>query len=121
IAVGHVCCALLVADEDVVDGELAQRVIHGQDCAAWIAEDGRHSLACQCGPYDLCAGKARRRGEVTLCGLCFCGASHGVLLVSYQLSAISYQLSDLCFVRACDSTSDDYHVYCPELQLIPGP
>ena len=41
VAVGHVRCALLVADQDVMDGKLAQRVVDGQDGSAGIAEDGR--------------------------------------------------------------------------------
>ena len=39
VAVGHVRGALLVADEDVVDGELAQGVVGGEDGSAGVAED----------------------------------------------------------------------------------
>ena len=39
VAVGHVRGALLVADEDVVDGELAQGVVDGEDGSAGVAED----------------------------------------------------------------------------------
>ena len=40
VAVGHVRGALLVADQDVMDGELAQSVVDGEDGSAGIAEDG---------------------------------------------------------------------------------
>jgi hypothetical protein len=38
VAIGHVGSALLVADEDVMDGELAQRVVGGEDGSAGITE-----------------------------------------------------------------------------------
>ncbi len=57
VAVGHVRGALLVAHENVVDGELAQRVVDGQDGAAGIAEDGGDALAGEGGPEDLGAGE----------------------------------------------------------------
>ena len=41
VAVGHVRGALLVADEDVVDRELAQGVVGGEDGSAGVAEDRR--------------------------------------------------------------------------------
>ena len=56
VAVGHVRGALLVADEDVVDGELAQRVVGGQDGSAGIAEDGGDALADEGGPDDFGSG-----------------------------------------------------------------
>ena len=56
VAVGHVRGALFVADEDVVDGELAQRVVSGQDGPAGIAEDGGDALADEGGPDDFCSG-----------------------------------------------------------------
>jgi hypothetical protein len=52
--------ALLVADEDVVDGELAQRVVRprGQDGSAGIAEDGGDALADpEGGPEDFGSGE----------------------------------------------------------------
>ncbi len=61
IAVGHVRGALLVADQDVMNGELAQRVVGGQDGSAGIAEDGGDAFAYQCGPQDLRAGEAGGR------------------------------------------------------------
>ena len=57
VAVGHVRGALLVADEDVVDGELAQRVVGGQDGSAGIAEDGGDAFADEGCPDDFCAGE----------------------------------------------------------------
>ena len=66
VAVGHVRRALLVAHEHVMDGELAQRVVGGQDGAAGIAEDVRDALAHQRGPEDFSAGEAGGRGEVSV-------------------------------------------------------
>ena len=57
VAVGHVGGALLVADEDVVDGELAQGVVDGQDGSAGIAEDGGDAFADEGGPEDFGAGE----------------------------------------------------------------
>src|ERR1035437_5563864 len=57
VAVCHVRRTLLVADEGVVDGELAQGVIDGQDGPAGIAEDVGNAFAHQGGPYDFRAGK----------------------------------------------------------------
>ena len=57
VAVGHVRRALLVADEDVADGEFAQRVVDGQNRAAGIAEDLAHAFAFERGPDDFCAGE----------------------------------------------------------------
>ena len=68
VAVGHVRGALLVAHEDVADGELAQRVVDGQDGAAGIAEDGGDALADECGPDDLGAGEGGVR-FLTVCSL----------------------------------------------------
>jgi len=65
----HVRCALLVADEYVVNGELAQRIVDRQDGSAGIAEDGFNALAHQCGPHDFSAGEAGGGGEVGVCGL----------------------------------------------------
>ena len=58
VAVGHVGCALLVADEDVVDGgELAEGVVDGKDGATGIAEDGGDAFAGEGGPGDFCTGE----------------------------------------------------------------
>ena len=58
VAVGHVGGALLVADEDVVDGgELAQGVVDGEDGAAGVAEDGGGAFAGEGGPEDFGAGR----------------------------------------------------------------
>src|SRR6266851_2906579 len=57
VAVGHVRGALLVADEDVVDGELAQGVVDGQDGSAGVAEDAVYTLADQGGPEDFGSGE----------------------------------------------------------------
>ena len=57
VAVGHVRGALLVADEDVVDGELAQRVVDGQDGSAGIAEDVGDAFAGERGPEDFGSGE----------------------------------------------------------------
>ncbi len=56
VAVGHVRGALLVADEDVVDGELAQRVVGGEDGSAGVAEDLGDAFACEGGPEDFGSG-----------------------------------------------------------------
>ena len=57
VAVGHVGGALLVADEDVVDGgELSQRVVDGEDGAAGVAEDGGGAFAGEGGPEDFGSG-----------------------------------------------------------------
>ncbi len=46
VAVGHVGGALLVADQDVVDGgEVAQGVVDGEDRAAGVAEDRGRAFA----------------------------------------------------------------------------
>src|ERR1700733_325818 len=57
VAVGHVRGALLVAHEDVVDGELAQGVVGGEDGSARVAEDFVHALAGQSGPDDFGSGE----------------------------------------------------------------
>ncbi len=57
VAVGHVRGALLVADEDVVDGELAQGVVGGEDGSARVAEDFVHAFAGQGGPDDFGSGE----------------------------------------------------------------
>ncbi len=57
VAVGHVRGALLVADEDVVDGELAQRVVDGEDGSARVAEDAVYALAGEGGPEDFGSGE----------------------------------------------------------------
>jgi hypothetical protein len=50
-------CALLVANEDVVEGrELAERVISWKDGAAGIAEDMRGSFAANAFPENFCTG-----------------------------------------------------------------
>ncbi len=59
VAVGHVRGALLVADEDVVDGELAQGVVDGEDGSARVAEDAVYALASQGGPEDFGSGELR--------------------------------------------------------------
>ncbi len=56
VAVGHVRRTLLVADENVADGEFAQRVVDGQNRAAGVAEDLAHALAFEGGPEDLGSG-----------------------------------------------------------------
>ena len=80
IAVGHVRSALLVANEDVVNGKLAQRVVDGQNRAAGVAEDVGNALAYQRGPHDFCAGEAGGGGEVGVGCLRGCVVSHGWLL-----------------------------------------
>ena len=57
VAVGHVGGALLVADEDVVDGELAQGVVGGEDGSAGVAEDLVHAFAGEGGPDDFGSGE----------------------------------------------------------------
>ena len=57
VAVGHVRGALLVADEDVVDGELAQGVVGGEDGSARVAEDVVHAFAGEGGPDDFGSGE----------------------------------------------------------------
>ena len=47
VAVGRVRAALLMADEDVAQRELAQHVVDGQDRPAGVAEDGGDALADQ--------------------------------------------------------------------------
>ena len=72
VAVGHMGGALLVADEDVVDGgEFAEGVVDGEDGAAGIAEDGGGAFAGEGGPEDFGAGELGV-GVV----------AHGVLLVA---------------------------------------
>ena len=72
VAVGHVRGALLVADEDVADGEFAERVVGGQDGAAGIAEDLGDAFADQRGPEDLRAGEGGGVGDgFSLCGQFF--------------------------------------------------
>ena len=46
-----------VADEDVVDGKLAQGIVGGQDGPAGIAEDGGDALAGKGRPDDLGSGE----------------------------------------------------------------
>ena len=57
VPVGHVRGALLVADEDVVDGELAQSVVGGEDGSARVAEDFVHAFAGEGGPDDFGSGE----------------------------------------------------------------
>jgi hypothetical protein len=45
-----------VADEDVMDGELAQGVVGGEDGSAGIAEDFVYAFADEGGPEDFGAG-----------------------------------------------------------------
>ncbi len=66
IAIGHVRRALLVAHQHVTDGELAQRIVGGQNSAARIAEDVGNALAHQRGPQNLRARQARGRDEVSV-------------------------------------------------------
>ena len=82
VAVGHVRCALLVTDEDVVNGKLAQRVVDRQDGSAGITEYGFNALADQRGPHDFSTGEAGGGGEVGVCGWRVVGGSHGGLLKS---------------------------------------
>ena len=63
VAVGHVRGTLLVAHEDVVDGELAQGVVDGEDGSAGVAEDAVYVLAGEGGPEDFCSGE----GGVLIC------------------------------------------------------
>jgi len=53
-----------MTDEDVMEGELPQCVVGGQDGAAGIAEDGGNAFAYECGPQDLRTGETGRSGEV---------------------------------------------------------
>ncbi len=74
VAVGHVGGALLVADEDVVDGgEFAEGVVDGEDGAAGVAEDGGGAFAGEGGPEDLGAGEG---GVLRWCvfGMCASGS-----------------------------------------------
>ena len=82
VAVGHVRGALLVADEDVVDGgELAQGVVDGQDGSAGIAEDGGDAFAGEGGPEDFGSGE----GGVLVC--CSCSSVCLLfVLTSYDVS-----------------------------------
>ena len=57
VSVGHVGRALLVADQDVVDGKLAQRIVGGKDGPAGIAEDGGYALADEGCPDDFGPGE----------------------------------------------------------------
>ena len=57
VSVGHVGRALLVADQDVVDGKLAQRIVGGKDGPAGIAEDGGYALAGEGCPDDFRSGE----------------------------------------------------------------
>ncbi len=58
VAIGHVGGALLVADEDVVDGgEFAEGVVDGEDGAAGVAEDGGGAFAGEGGPEDFGSGE----------------------------------------------------------------
>ncbi len=57
VAVGHVRGALLVADENVMDGELAQGVVGGEDGSARVAEDFVHAFAGESGPNDFSSGE----------------------------------------------------------------
>jgi hypothetical protein len=70
VAVGHVGGALLVAHEDVVDRELAQRVVGGKDGSAGIAEDGGDALANEGGPEDFCSGEGGVRVRFVCHTLC---------------------------------------------------
>ena len=55
IAFGHVGRALFVADEDVLDLRVEQRVVSGQDGAAGIAEDYIDAFGDQALDNDLCS------------------------------------------------------------------
>ncbi len=57
VAVSHVCGALLVADEDVMDGELAQGVVGGEDGSARVAEDLVHAFPGKGGPNNFGSGE----------------------------------------------------------------
>ncbi len=59
VAVGGMCRALFMADQDVADGIFAQSVVDGQDGAAGIAEHVTNALSFKGGPDDLSAGEAR--------------------------------------------------------------
>ena len=56
VAVGHVRRALLVADEDVADRVLEQRVVGRHDRAARITEHDVDAFADEAFPEDLRAG-----------------------------------------------------------------
>ena len=57
IAFGHVGRALLMADENVLDFRVEQRVVGGQDSAAGIAEDYIDAFGDQALDNDLCSRK----------------------------------------------------------------
>jgi hypothetical protein len=61
--------ALFVTDQDMVDGKLAQRVVHRENRPAGVSEDILYALTRQRGPHDFCAGEAGRCGEVGVGGL----------------------------------------------------
>jgi hypothetical protein len=48
-----------MANEDVVDGELAKCVVDRQDGAAGIAKDSRDALANESSPEDFGSGELR--------------------------------------------------------------
>ena len=55
VAVGHVGRALLVAGQHVADGVLGHRVVGGQNCTTWVAEEHVHSLGQKRLPHNVCA------------------------------------------------------------------
>ncbi len=77
VAIGHVCRALFMPHQDVMNGKLAQRVVNRKDRSAGIAEDIRNALTYKRRPHDLCTGEGSWCGEVRICGLATRTVSHG--------------------------------------------
>jgi hypothetical protein len=69
-----------VADEDVVDGELAQGVVGGEDGSARVAEDFVHAFAGEGGPDDFSSCEL---GVLIFVG----GGSHGFISRIFRKSA----------------------------------
>jgi hypothetical protein len=65
VPVRHVGRTLLVADQDVADGELQQGVIGGKDGATRISEHGVDALTHQAFPEDLRAGQVHIHPQKT--------------------------------------------------------
>ena len=60
VPLGHVARSLLVANEDVPDGRVDDRVVHGQDGAAGEAEHDLHLLHLQALDQRLCSCEFHR-------------------------------------------------------------
>src|SRR5712692_3033201 len=60
VTIGHVCGALFVAHEDVVQLRFAERVVHREDSAAGIAEDFAHAETRERFAKDFRTGELHR-------------------------------------------------------------